>query len=162
LRCWVIILLAGSIFVLTSRLTIAAPLDGVLRALSSPQPAVLVGVPPEFLNPAAMTDDGSIETQADWAHYLNLWASSVSSKIRIIVVPMNVLTRVLQSPSLAGPCATLFVKNRREGLLYAEDCVPQQDTYDMGAGWLLGTTHSGAAMQDLISTAVTLRRGSNK
>src|SRR5947207_4671122 len=86
---------------------------------------------------------------------LNLWAKSASKEIKIVVLPMTDLTSVLQLPFLPGPCATLFVKNKTEGLLYAEDCVPQEDSYQAGADWLLGATRSAAGVQNMKSTVVT-------
>jgi hypothetical protein len=158
-RVWVF--LAGFLLVHWSHSAIAASADDVRRALASPGPVLLVGVPEEFLNTADITDDGEIETQSDWSHYLNDWAKSVSKKIKIIVVPTDVLTGVLQSPSLSDSCATLFVRNKTEGLLYTEDCVPQLDTYEQGANWLLGATRSGVIDRYMKSTAVALR-GVNK
>jgi hypothetical protein len=100
-----------------------------------------------------------IETQADWSHYLNTWAQSASKKIKIIVVPTDVLAGALQSPSLSESCATLFVRNKTEGLLYTDDCVPQLDidTYEEGADWLLGATRSGGTDRHMKPTAVAIR-----
>jgi hypothetical protein len=148
---------AGLLLVFSSHSTTAASAVDVRRALASPGPVVLIGVPPEFLDAASSADAEESETQSDWSYYLNLWAKSASKKIKIIVVPMRVLTEVLQLPALAGPCATLFVKNKTEGLLLAEDCVPQVDAYQAGADWLLGATRSGRTDQGMKSTVVTIR-----
>lgn len=143
MRYRVFAFLAGFLLVLSSHSATAASADDIRRALASRGPVLLVGVPKEFLNSADITDDGEIETQADWSHYLNSWAKSASKKIKIIVVPTDVLTGVLQSPSLSDSCAALFVRNKTEGLIYTEDCVPQLDTYELGADWLHGAARSG-------------------
>jgi hypothetical protein len=110
------------------------------RALASSEPVVLIGVPATFLHPE--TIDGDIaETQSDWSYYLNDWIqiSASKQKLKVIVVPMNVLAGALQRPVLKGSCATLFVKNKSEGLLFDAYCVPQIEDYDVGAKWLQGT-----------------------
>jgi hypothetical protein len=158
LRYCVFVLFAGFLLALLPHTATAASAGDIRRALASPWPVLLVGVPEEFLNTADVTDDGEIETRGDWSYYLNDWAKSASKKIKIIVVPIAVLNQALQSPSLGDSCATLFVKNRTEGLLYSEDCVPQLDVYEEGAGWLLGTARSGGPDKRIMkSTMVTLR-----
>ena len=152
--------LAGLLLVLSSHFTFAteATLKDVNRALASPEPVVLIGVPAKFLHPETIDGDAA-ETQADWVAYLNEWIkkSADKKKLKIIVVRLNILARALQTPVLKGDCATLFLKNRTEGLLYDEDCVPQFDIYDAGANWLQGTAPSGEAARDLKATAIVAR-----
>jgi len=133
---WTIACLAMWLLALSSHLTIAAEatLHDVNRALASPEPVVLIGVPAEFLHPETIDGDAA-ETQDDWAHYLNAWmaASAKKNKLKVIVVPLGVLAGALQTPALKGNnCATLFVKNRTEGLLFNEYCVPQIEAYVLG------------------------------
>jgi hypothetical protein len=160
--------LAGSFLVLASHLAIAAEasskeasLRDVNRALASPEPAVLIGVPASFLNPgnARDSDDDAAEAQDDWSFYLNEWRRTASKrKLNIIVVPMNVLSQALQRPALKGECATLFVKKRTEGLLFDAYCVLQVDDYDLGARWLDGTASAhDIADHDFKTTAVVAR-----
>ncbi len=136
--------LAGLILVLSSPFAIAADatLEDVNRALASPQSAVLIGVPANFLHPEKIEDDGEIETQGDWAAYLNEWMEQAKQKnLKVVVVPIEVLAKALRTPVVkAEGCAVLFVKNRNEGLLNDGDdaCVLQSDDYDIGAKWLEG------------------------
>jgi hypothetical protein len=135
--------LAGLFLVLSSHFAIAseASLKDVNRALASPQPAVLIGVPAGFLHPEDLADSDEGEVLDDWSHYLDQWTRKTADKrrLKVIVVPMMVLSRALQRPVLKGDCATLFVKNRTEGLLFDAHCVPQVADYDAGAKWLDGT-----------------------
>jgi hypothetical protein len=137
----------------------AASSKEVNRALASVEPAVLIGVPAAFLHPETIEDD-SAETQSDWADYLNEWiqASASKKKLKIIVVPMNILAGALQRPVLKGYCATLFVKNKTEGLLFDAYCVPQIADYDVGARWLEGTASPhDVAEHSFKTTAVAVR-----
>lgn len=135
-------LLVPLLLVLSSHFTASAAASSrdVNRALASSEPVVLIGVPAIFLHPETIEDD-TVETQSDWAFYLNEWiqASASKKKLKIIVVPMNILAGALQRPVLKGNCATLFVKNKSEGLLFDAYCVPQIEDYDVGAKWLQGT-----------------------
>jgi hypothetical protein len=137
--------LAGLFLLILSHLAIAAEasLRDVNRALASLEPVVLIGVPASFLNPDSAIDspDGTAEAQDDWSYYLDEWTRTTADKrkLKVIVVPMNILSHALRRPVLTGYCATLFVKNRTEGLLFDAYCVPQTDDYDLGAKWLDGT-----------------------
>jgi hypothetical protein len=136
-------ILIGLFLVLSSLVTPATPasfLKDVQRALASPEAVLLIGVPGIFLHPETIEDD-AVEAQSDWAYYLKEWSekSAKDRKFKIIVVPITVLAKALQRPVLKGTCATLFVKNRNEGLLFDSHCVPQIDDYDVGTRWLQGT-----------------------
>ena len=137
-------ILAALFLVLSSYFAIAAEasLKDVNRALASPEPVVLIGVPAGFLHPESLEDsDDAAEAQDDWSHYLNEWTRKTADKrkLKVIVVSMKVLSRALQRPVLKSDCATLFVKNRTEGLLFDAYCVPHVEDYDVGAKWLDGT-----------------------
>jgi hypothetical protein len=135
--------LAGFFLVASSHLAIAAEasLKDVNRALASPDPAVLIGVPAGFLHPESLANSDEGEVLDDWSNYLNEWTRKTADKrkLKVVVVPMKVLSSALQRPVLKGDCATLFVKNRTEGLLFDAYCVPHVDDYDTGAKWLDGT-----------------------
>jgi hypothetical protein len=139
----------------------ADSLKDVQRALASPEAVLLIGVPEIFLHPETIEDEIT-ESQSDWAFYLNEWVekSVKDRKFKIIVVPMTILAKALQRPALKETCATLFVKNRTEGLLFDSHCVPQIADYDVGARWLQGT----ASPRDIEghgfrTTAVSARTG---
>jgi len=138
----------------------AASSTDVNRALASSEPVVLVGVPAAFLHPETIEGDMT-ETQGDWAYYLNEWIQSSASKekLKIIVVPMNVLAKALQHPVLKGFCATLFVKNKSEGLLFDAHCVPQIEDYDVGAKWLQGTASPHDVEEHGFKTTAVVARG---
>jgi hypothetical protein len=138
----------------------AASSKDVTRALTSAEPAVLIGVPAAFLHPETIEDD-TAETQSDWAYYLNEWiqTSANRKKLKIIVVPMNILAGALQRPVLKGYCATLFVKNKTEGLLFDAYCVPQIADYDVGARWLEGTTSPHDVAEHGFKTTAVVVRG---
>jgi hypothetical protein len=154
--------LAGLLLVLSSHFTFAAGagLKDVNRALASPEPVVLIGVPAEFLHPETIEGDAA-ETQGDWAYYLNEWieASANKKKLEVIVVPLNVLAGALKTPVLRGhDCATLFVKNKIEGLLFDAYCVPQMEEYALGAKWLEGTASPREIAQIGLKTTAVLAR----
>jgi hypothetical protein len=155
--------LVGLLLVLSLHSIFAAEatLKDVNRALASPEPVVLIGVPAEFLHPETIDGDAA-ETQADWATYLNEWIkeSANKKKLKIIVVPLNVLADALQTPILEeDDCATLFVKNKTEGLLFDAYCVPQIEEYDLGAKWLEGLASPREIAQiGFKATAVVARR----
>jgi hypothetical protein len=164
MQCRAAAFLAGSFLVLLSNSTIAAEasLKDVNHALASPEPVVLIGVPASFLNPESLndSDDGAAEAQDDWSYYLNEWVQTTANKrkLNIVVVPMNTLSQALQNPALKGQCATLFVKNRTEGLLFDSYCVPQVEDYELGAKWLDGTASAhDVAEHDFKATAVVAR-----
>jgi hypothetical protein len=156
--------LAGLFLVLASHATPATAasfLKDVQRALASPEAVLLIGVPGIFLHPETIEGD-IVETQSDWAYYLSEWdAKSVEDrKFKIIVVPMTILGKALQRPVLKGTCATLFVKNRTEGLLFDAHCVPRIDDYQVGARWLQGSaSQHDIAGHDFKTTAVIIRIG---
>jgi hypothetical protein len=156
------ITLALLLLILSSLSTIAAEatLNDVNRALASTEPVVLIGVPDAFLHPDTIEGDAA-ETQDDWAHYLNQWteASAKKNKLKVIVVPLGVLAGALQTPALKDKdCATLFVKNKIEGLLFDQYCVPQIEEYELGTKWLQGaaTPHEIAKI-GFKTTAVVAR-----
>jgi hypothetical protein len=169
MQCRTAAFLAGSFLVLLSHFATAAgtspriaSLRDVSRALASAEPAVLIGVPVSFLNPKSLgeSDGDAAEAQDDWAYYLNEWTRTTASKrkLNIVVVPMNILSQALDSPSLKGQCATLFVKNRTEGLLFDSYCVLPVAAYDLGASWLDGTASAhDLAEHDFRTTGVTAR-----
>jgi hypothetical protein len=137
----------------------AASSKDVNRALASAEPVVLIGVPATFLHPETIEDD-SAETQSDWAYYLNEWIQTiVSKKLKIIVVPMNILAGALQRPVLKGHCATLFLKNKSEGLLFDAYCVPQIADYDVGVKWLEGTASPHDIAEHSFKTTAIVARG---
>jgi hypothetical protein len=142
----------------------AASSKNVNRALASAEPVVLIGVPAAFLHPETIGDD-SAESQSDWAFYLNEWIQTSASKkkLKIVVVPMNILAGALKRPVLKGYCATLFVKNKTEGLLFDAYCVPQIADYDVGANWLEGTASPhDIAEHGFKTTAVVARAGNER
>jgi hypothetical protein len=164
MQCRAAAFLAGSFLVLLSHFAIAAEasLGDVTRALASPEPVVLIGVPASFLNPESLkdSDDDAAEAQDDWSYYLDEWARTTANKrkLNIVVVPMNILSQALQRPALKGQCVTLFVKNRTEGLLFDAHCVPHVEDYDLGAKWLDGTASAhDIAEHDFKTTAVVAR-----
>jgi hypothetical protein len=153
--------LAWLLLALSSHFTVAAEatLKDVTSALASSEPVIIIGVPAEFLHPDSIEGD-AIETQSDWATYLNEWMekSAKEKKIKVIVVPLAVLTKALQKPVFKGAdCVTLYVRNRTEGLLYDSDCVPGVETYDRGAGWLLGAPASDEIKRLFKTTPVVAR-----
>lgn len=146
--------LAGLLHLLWSHFAVAAEptLEDVDRALASAEPVVLIGVPAEFLHPDAIADDDEIEAQSDWDYYLGEWLknSAKPKKLKVIIVPLAVLTRALRTPVLKRKgCVTLFVKNRTLGLLYDGDdaCILRWDEYDVGARWLEGTASASAVAE---------------
>jgi hypothetical protein len=155
--------LVGLFLVLSSHFAIAAEasLKDVNRALASPDPAVLIGVPAGFLQPESLADSDEGEVQDDWSHYLNAWTRKTADKrkLKVVIVPMMVLSRALQRPVLKGDCATLFVKNRTEGLLFDAHCVPQVEDYDEGARWLDGTASGHDIAEHGFKTTPVVARG---
>ncbi len=142
------------------RIAAAASSKDVDSALASSEPVVLIGVPATFLHPE--TIDGDVaETQSDWSYYLNDWIQTSASKqkLKVIVVPMNVLAGALQRPVLKGSCATLFVKNKSEGLLFDAYCVPQIKDYDVGAKWLQGNASPQDIAEHSFKTTAVAARG---
>lgn len=159
---WATTFLVALLLVLSShfRTAAAASSKDVNRALASAEPVVLIGVPATFLHPETIEDD-TAETQSDWAYYLNEWIQTSASrkKFKIIVVPMNILAGTLQRPVLKGYCATLFVKNKSEGLLFDAYCVPQVADYDVGAKWLAGTASPHDIAEHSFKTTAVVARG---
>lgn len=158
--------LTGLLLLFSSPFAIAedATKADVSRALRSAQPAVLIGVPADFLHPEKIQDDGEMETQGDWTTYLNEWMDEAKQKnLKVIIVPIEVLANALRTPVMKQDgCAVLFVKNKNEGLLNDGDdaCVLQSNDYDVGAMWLEGhVSASEIAESGFKVTAIAARTG---
>ena len=155
--------LAGLFLALSSHLTIAAEstVKDVNRALASSEPVVLIGVPADFLHPETIEDD-SVEAVSDWAYYLNDWIKNSEKKLKAVIVQHDILARALQTPVFRKKksCATLFVKNRTEGLLhYDNNCVLFQETYGVGAKWLEGAASVSELEQHGFKNTAVIARG---
>jgi hypothetical protein len=153
---------AALLLALSSRVANAAPatLADVRRALASPAPVVLIGVPADFLGGEGNSDPCVV---SDWEFYLDNWIESSAKEkhLNVMIVSLDVLGRALQRPAVKRDrCAALFVKNRTEGLLNNRDdsCVLMARQYDVGAGWLEGTaSQQEIAANGYQATAVVAR-----
>jgi hypothetical protein len=77
-------------------------------------------VPAEFLNTADLVGD-EVETQSDWAHYLDRWRTKAG--VRLLVLTTKEYRKLFAEPTLKRDCLTLFVRGRKSGAYYDTDCV---------------------------------------
>jgi hypothetical protein len=109
-------------------------LQRVNRELASPEPIIFMAVPAELLSPFE-------ETTGRWMPAMTEFEKSPrGTNLKVVLVPLEVLAKALQTPTLGNRgCVTLFVKNRTEGLLYYSGyCAVDVETYELGASWLEG------------------------
>jgi hypothetical protein len=158
-------ILGGLLLAVSSHFTgaAAATLTDVRKALGSPAPVVLIGVPADFLGGDGDSDPCVV---SDWQYYLDNWieSSAKQKNLKVIIVSLKVLAEALRTPALkAGRCAALFVKNKTEGLLNNRDdsCVLMSRQYDVGAKWLKGIVSQQEIAENGYQTTAVVARMRN-
>jgi hypothetical protein len=151
-----VVLLVGWLIwqALSSMTTPERDLKRVNDALASPQPVIFLAMPREALDPLP-----DAEIAGHFAPGMGKLMDSPRGKnLNIVIVPLETMIEALETPILKDWCIVLFVKNRSEGLLYpAYSCGVSEETWALGAGWVLGEWDADHLPKSFIRTPVVVR-----
>jgi hypothetical protein len=129
-------------------------LKRVNEALASPEPVIFLAMPRVALDPFPADD-----VIGHFAPGMTkLESSPRGNKLNIIIVPMEIMSEALETPILKNWCIVLFVRNGAEGLLYpAYSCGVSEETWQLGASWVLGEPGSDRLPKSFMRTPVVVR-----
>lgn len=136
MRRWLLLLGRGLLVaVVFCSLSLAAASEitsKVVRSLDSGKPVVLI------VAPNATKADKQSEAYADWASYLNDFASDNHNRFTFITVKPAQITQVfLSSTPIKHSFAVVFLKSNHEALYY-DGMILDPATYKYGSDYLAG------------------------
>ena len=86
------------------------------------------------VSPAA-TPSATDEAYADWASYLNIFATTTGAKTKILKLSSSRYKGKIAGPRLSHPFATLFVLDERHILIY-DGTVLEPAIYELGLAYI--------------------------